>query len=144
MKLRRKIALLFSTLLFAALLLTGCRSTSEKAEPLPELRAQLKQGELDKESGDEYPPVIGMIAEIEVIAGEQRFIYARFGSQNAGVKVGLKGYVYNDAMLNEKVGKVEIVEVYGKLSKVKVLELSYKVQEGGVVYIEVDPNKYIE
>lgn len=146
MVLRRKIALLLLAAALCCLFLNGCKSTgpSKSSGELPELRAELEEGELDNDPEKNHPPVTGMISEIEVIKGEQRFIYAKFGKENAGIKVGLKAYIYNDAQKNEMVGKAEIIEVYQKHSRLKVLELSYRVKNEGVVLVEVDPDNYIE
>ena len=99
---------------------------------------------IESETEDRVPAAVGMIKEIEMYGGVQKYIYVALGRKTKGIKKGLKGYIYNDPQMREKVGKVEIVEIYSDIVKVKILETSYKVDPKGVIAIEVDPRFYIE
>lgn len=99
---------------------------------------------IESETQDIVPPAIGMIKEIEVYGGVQKYLYVGLSSRTRGLKIGLKGYIYNDPQLKEKVGKAVIIEIYSDIVRMKILETSYKVNISGVVAVEVDPRKYIE
>lgn len=85
------------------------------------------------------PPLRGMVTEIELVKGEQKFIYMKMGAPSEWYKVGLIGYVYNDVAMTEKIAKFEVVEVYENFSKGKILELNYTIIPKAVVEVEVDP-----
>jgi len=96
----------------------------------------------DKE--DKIQPVSGMIVEIEEVSGEQKYIYIKLGTKNRGIKTGIKGYIFNDPALTEKIGKFQFIEVYREFSKGQIIELNYKVKSNAVVLVEVDPGHLIE
>jgi hypothetical protein len=85
------------------------------------------------------PPLRGMITEIELENGEQRYIYIKLGNENEWYKEGLVGFVFNDVAMTEKIAKFEIVEVYKNYSKGRILELNYVIKERAVVEVEIDP-----
>jgi hypothetical protein len=94
--------------------------------------------------GEEKPAISGMIVEIEEVYGEQKYIYMKLGSKNKGIKRGLKGYIFNDTAMTEKIGKFEFIEVYWDYSKGRILELNNKIKPNAIVSIEVDPKKLIK
>ena len=85
------------------------------------------------------PPLRGMITEIELENGEQRYIYIKLGDANEWYKVGLLGFVFNDVAMTEKIAKFEVIEVYKNYSKGKILELNYVIKEKAIVEVEIDP-----
>ena len=85
------------------------------------------------------PPLRGMVTEIELENGEQRYIYIKLGDENEWYKVGLFGFVFNDVAMTEKIAKFEVVEVYKNYSKGKILELNYVIKERAIVEVEIDP-----
>ena len=85
------------------------------------------------------PPLRGMITEIELENGEQRYIYIKLGDENEWYKAGLLGFVFNDVAMTEKIAKFEVVEVYKNYSKGKILELNYVIKERAIVEVEIDP-----
>jgi len=103
-----------------------------------------KDAKSDKEKEDKIQPVSGMIVEIEEVSGEQKYIYIRIGSKNRGIKTGLKGYIFNDPALTEKIGKFQFIEVYREFSKGQIIELNYKVKPNALVLVEIDPGHLIE
>lgn len=139
--------LVIPTLIALALLaLTGCRSLSpivELEEIDQQISAQDEFREMDLKE-DKIPGLVGMIKEIEVIRGEQKFIYVNIGNTRKGYKKGLYGKIYNDAERKVEVGKCVVVEVYSKLSKLEIVELNYSIVANGVVYVEVDPRYLIK
>jgi hypothetical protein len=114
--------------------------------PLSELNQAKKDEEvrIDDATQNMVPPAIGMIKEIEIQGGVQKYIYVGLGTKTKGIKVGLKAWIFNDPQMKEKVGKAEIVEIYSDISKLKILEINYKIDAKGVVAVEVDPRNYIE
>jgi hypothetical protein len=131
-------------LLLSLTLLNGKSFTSPYV--LPELDQAKSDTEvkIEDEKQSAVPPAVGMIKEIEVIGGTQRNLYVGMGKKTKGIKKGLKGYIFNDAQMKEKVGKAEIVEIYNDITLFKILEANYKVDPKGVVAVEVDPRNYIE
>lgn len=128
------------------LVLSGCRSFSalvELEEIDQQVSAQDEFREMDLKE-DKIPGLVGMIKEIEVIRGEQKFIYVNLGKNRKGYKKGLYAYIYNDAERKVQVGKCVVVEVYSKLSKLQIVELNYSIVSNGVVYVEVDPRYLIK
>jgi hypothetical protein len=99
---------------------------------------------IEDASQEKEPPAIGMIKEIEMYGGVQKYLYVALGKKTKGIKIAMKGYIYNDPQMKEKVGKVEIMEIYSDIIKVKILETSYKVDPKGVVYFEIDPRFLIQ
>ncbi|MCL1833877.1 MAG: hypothetical protein FWG49_05175 [Leptospirales bacterium] len=85
------------------------------------------------------PPLRGMVTEVELENGEQRYIYIKLGDANEWYKEGLLGFVFNDVAMTEKIAKFEIIEVYKNYSKGKILELNYVIKEKAVVEVEIDP-----
>ncbi|MCL1864443.1 MAG: hypothetical protein FWF73_01380 [Spirochaetes bacterium] len=85
------------------------------------------------------PPLRGMVTEVELENGEQRYIYIKLGDANEWYKVGLLGFVFNDVAMTEKIAKFEVVEVYQNYSKGKILELNYIIKEKAIVEVEIDP-----
>lgn len=130
----------------AFLTLLSCRSHSEMVE-LEEIDQTISGQEEHRITNPEQkkiPPLIGMIKEIEVIRGEQKYLYINLGRDRKGYVPGLYGYIYNDPEMKTRVGKCVVVEVYSRLSKLKVVELNYSIEQKGVVYVEVDPRFLIE
>jgi hypothetical protein len=90
------------------------------------------------------PPVEAMIVEVEIVKGEQKYIYIKIGSDNEWFKEGLFGYIYNDVGMKDKIGKFKVIEVYNKRAKGEIIELGYTIEAGARVFIEVDPRFLIK
>lgn len=134
-------------LFFMAVLLFTTNNCLSKKLVLTEVKTQGivdEQGSAGEQPVDEGPqPVNGRIKEIEVINGEQKYIYVELG-YNDKIKSGLKGYIFNDVAMKEKVGKFVFVEVYPNISKGEIIELYYKIMPNAIVYVELDPKKAIK
>jgi hypothetical protein len=85
------------------------------------------------------PPLRGMVAEIELVNGEQKYIYIKLGDSNEWYKKDLIGFVFNDVAMTEKIAKFQVVEVYPNYSKGIILELNYTIKDKAVVEVEIDP-----
>ena len=126
-------------LILLGIVLSSCLSKMVKLEEVyPE------GGEPKSEEAEKIAPVTGMIAEIEEVGGEQKYIYIKLGSKIKGVRKGRKGHIYNDPAMTEKIGKFQIIEVFPDFSKGKILELNYKIKDTAIVLIEVDPRHLIK
>ena len=95
-------------------------------------------------SEKKIPPAIGMIREIEILGGEQKYLFVTLGTSTKGFRRGLYGYIYNDPQMTQKVGTCRIIEVYTNVSRAEVIELNYKIEYKGVVMVEVDPRYHIK
>ena len=130
--------LLGYVLILIGIILSSCLSGMIALE---EVGAQTVAG---SEEDEKYPQVSGLIVEIEEVGGEQKYIYMKLGTRNRGIKRGLKGYIFNDSAMNEKIGKFQFVEVYRDFSKGRILELNYKIKQNAVVLIETNPERLIK
>ena len=124
---------LFVILFFVILpFLSQCNGKTEPIK-LEEIKTQ-KIPDVKK-----LPPLRGMVTEVELESGEQRYIYIKLGDSNEWYKVGLIGFVFNDVAMTEKIAKFEVVEVYQNYSKGKIIELNYVIKEKAIVEVEIDP-----
>lgn len=135
-----KRSLLFGyILILVAIILSSCLSGMIALE---EIHPQTEPGSTEED--EKYPPVSGLIVEIEEVGGEQKYIYMKLGNRNKGIKRGVKGYIFNDTAMNEKIGKFQFIEVYRDFSKGRILELNYKIKQNAVVFIETNPERLIK
>ena len=119
------------TIFFLILLFCLFSSCLSKMVKLEEVYPEGKGPVSDK--ADKTAPLTAMIVEIEEAGGEQKYIFVKLGFKHKGIKKGVKGYIYNDAAMTEKIGKFQFIEVYRDFSKGKILELNYKIKENALV-----------
>lgn len=126
--------------------ISGCRSYHDRIalEEIDQGMSEQDEYRLKQLDEKKVPAAVGMIKEIEVIRGEQKYLYVALGRNIKGFKPGLYGYIYNDSQRRERVGKCKIVEVYSNISKAEITELNYKIDDLGVVEVEVDPRFYVQ
>lgn len=77
------------------------------------------------------------ILEIEVLRGQQYYLYINGGSEQ-GVALGTVVKFYDSVVNSDKLnGEGEIVEVYHSLSKVKILRLNHRLSMDSIVVANV-------
>lgn len=95
------------------------------------------------ETGNIIPPVIAEIAEIEYCNCENRYLYLRAGKNTKWLRPGLYGLIYKDREFEEVLAKIEIVEVYSKISKARFIRIDSAINQEDLVKIELPPCYYL-
>ncbi|MBN1423923.1 hypothetical protein JXA88_05135 [Candidatus Fermentibacteria bacterium] len=91
------------------------------------------------------PPITGTIVEIGSTAGRQTTIYIRGLSSVKSLRRGLKGYIYADRNMTERIGRFELTDLYGDgAARGSILNTETTIVEGAVVKVEIDPRYLIE
>ena len=113
--------------------------------PPPEPPKPKPEPEPEPEPEPPIPPVTGTIVEIGSTAGRQTTIYIRGLSSLRSLRKGIKGYIYADRNMTERVGRFEITDLYGNgAARGSILNTETTIVEGAVVKIEIDPRYLVE
>jgi hypothetical protein len=114
-------------------------------EPAPEPPKPEPAPEPAPEPPPPIPPVTGTIVEIGSSGGRQTTVYIRGLSSLRSLKRGLKGYIYSDRNMTERIGKFELTDLYDNgAARGSILSTETTIVEGSAVKIEIDPRYLIE
>lgn len=125
-------------------LLFSCASADIPAEPevsfvLPEL-IPLREEVVEVDPAELEKPktfIIGVIVEIEVINGEQRYLYIKTSKEGQGMPLGTIGEIFEDESMAKQVGKFKIIEEFPGYYHGEVTELFYTAKIDQPIRIEV-------
>ncbi|MBN2735371.1 MAG: hypothetical protein JXR70_00215 [Spirochaetales bacterium] len=132
--------------IFLFLLFSIVYSCASKETPVIEDKLTLTELEplrVTQEPPDSTPgpdllvDVNGVIVEIEVKKGEQKFIYIKTGGSHLGLPLGTEGEIFEDETYAKLVGKFKVIEEFPGYFYCELIDLLYTIKIEQPVILKV-------